>query len=245
MTHRFYVAAAQLEGDGVMFSPAQVHQLRSVLRLRPGDQVHVFDGRAPQDRVVELLDGPRGRLVGEAAQAPEPRTRLVAYPALLQRDKFETVLQKLTEVGVAAIAPVITARSLPRAAPDAARTERWCVILREAAEQCGRGVVPALLPTVSFTEALRTSEGTRVVAYERVRQHSLRDALASAPGHVSMFVGPEGGFAPEEAACAERGGAALVTLGPRILRSETASPLLAALVLYELGDLSWPHDAGS
>src|SRR5262245_45822176 len=148
MRHRFFIAASQLAAGEVCFADAQVHQLRSVLRLRAGDQVQVFDGSTHLDQVVELGPGlQRGTIVGQRGQAPEPRTRLVVYPALLQRDKFESVLQKLTEVGAAAIGPVLTVRSLVREAPDARRLERWNAILREAAEQCGRGVVPRLLGT--------------------------------------------------------------------------------------------------
>jgi 16S rRNA (uracil1498-N3)-methyltransferase len=161
---------------------------------------------------------------------------------LLQRDKFEPVLQKLTEIGVSAIVPVITARGLVREAPDETRLQRWRSIIREAVEQCGRGRAPSLLPALPFVEAISTAEGTRILAYEGERHLTLGEALAEASESVAMFVGPEGGYTLEETAQAERNGAKLVTLGPRILRTETASPLLAALVLYERGDLSWRQD---
>jgi 16S rRNA (uracil1498-N3)-methyltransferase len=244
-THRFFVTPDQLNGDTVRFSQAQAHQLRSVLRLRAGDVVRVFDGLAPVDRLVELASTGQGTVVDTRPQPPEPRTRLVMYPALLQRDKFEPVLQKLTELGAAAIAPVITARGLVREPPDQRRQERWRAILREAAEQCGRGVVPALLPAQAFSPAIDSAEGAVIVAYERERRRQLRDVLHPPAPTVAVFVGPEGGFAPEEAACAERAGAYLVTLGPRVLRTETASPVLAALVLYELGDLSSGFGTGA
>jgi 16S rRNA (uracil1498-N3)-methyltransferase len=236
MTHRFWVAPDQLGFSEVTFSSAQTHQLRDVLRLRAGDQVRVFDGIVPRDLVVELLDSSSGRVVGEQAQAAEPRTRVVVRPALLQRDKFEPVLQKLTEVGVAAIGPVLTERSLVRSAPDARRIERWTAIVREAAEQCGRGVVPTLLPVVGLAEALQLDGATCIMAHERERQRGIRDALVSRPECVALYVGPEGGFSNDEAALAEESGATLVSLGPRVLRSETAAPLLAGLVLYELHD---------
>jgi 16S rRNA (uracil1498-N3)-methyltransferase len=208
-----------------------------VLRLRAGDQVRVFDGRTPCDRVVELLGPQLGRIVDEAPQAPEPKTRLVAYPALLQRDKFEPVLQKLTEIGAAAIVPVITARGLVREAPDEKRSARWRSILREATEQCGRGKLPELCLARPLGEALSAADGMRIMAYEGEHRVGVREALSVRPSTVSVFVGPEGGFAPEEVDLAESMGARLITLGPRILRTETASPLVAALVLYELGDL--------
>jgi len=176
--------------------------------------------------------------VDEQPQPPEPRTRLVAYPSLLQRDKFEPVLQKLTEIGAAAIAPVITARALVREAPDERRLARWRAIMREATEQSGRGVVPELLPVVGFANAIDGATGRVIMAYEGERRRGLHSALVSGSNEVALFVGPEGGYAPDEAEAAVRAGAVLITLGPRILRTETASPLLAALVLHELGDLS-------
>ena len=104
--------------------------------------------------------------------------------------------------------------------------------------------MPELRPALSFARAIEgaTGEGTVVMAYEEERRRSLREALDGAQLTVSIFVGPEGGYTPEEAFVASTAGAQLVTLGPRVLRTETASPLLAALVLYELGDLSSAQD---
>jgi 16S rRNA (uracil1498-N3)-methyltransferase len=242
MTHRFLIAPDQLTATHVTFTDQQLHQLRHVLRLRAGDRVHVFDGEQPCDWLIELP----GRVVGESAQAPEPRTRLAAYPALLHRDKFESVLQKLTEIGACSITPVLTARGLVREAPDERRYARWRAIMREAAEQSGRGRVPWLGATLGFADAVASAPGARLVAYEVERECTLRQVLRPQPREVSVFVGPEGGFTPEEIAAARVSGARVVTLGPRVLRTETASPVLAALVLYELGDLSWPenHDDG-
>jgi 16S rRNA (uracil1498-N3)-methyltransferase len=236
--HRFLVATPI--SQSVVFSKRQQHQITHVLRLRAGDRVRVFDGITPSDYLVELDKASGGQVVGTCLQRPEPRTVLIAYPALLPRDKFEPVLSKLTELGVAAIVPVLTVRSLVRELPDAARLERWRNIVCEATEQCGRGRVPELRPAASLEGALQllTTEGTAVMAYESEREYTLRKALQGAGDTVSIFVGPEGGFTPDEAQLARKHGARLITLGPRILRSETASPVLAALVLYERGDLS-------
>jgi 16S rRNA (uracil1498-N3)-methyltransferase len=241
--HRFLVHPDQVQGTNVVFSTQQWHQIERVLRLRAGDSVLVFDGVNLVDSVVVLTGSGRGRVEGTRPQAAEPNTQLVVYPALLQRDKFEVVLQKLTEIGAAAIVPVLTARGLVRAAPDEHRETRWRSIVREATEQCGRGVVPNLLPTQPFSEAvIKNAPGTVIVAYEGERRRSLKSALRGAGATVSLFVGPEGGYEPTEATCAAAAGAHLITLGPRILRTETASPMLAALVLYELGDLSSTAD---
>jgi 16S rRNA (uracil1498-N3)-methyltransferase len=234
--HRFLVPPEQWHHAAtVEFSQPQAHQLERVLRLQPGDRVRVFDGERPCDAVVELVSAREGRIVDEVAQAAEPRTRVCAYPCLLPREKFESVLQKLTEVGVAAIVPVLSQRALVREAPDEARLARWRAILREATEQSGRGRVPELRPAQAFAKALRQAPGTRLVAYAEQRDGlSLPDALDGAVEAVSLFVGPEGDYSPDEVAQARQAGARIVSLGSRILRAETASPVFAALVLYEL-----------
>jgi 16S rRNA (uracil1498-N3)-methyltransferase len=233
--HRFLVPAERWRGDSIEFSQEQAHQLKRVLRLGRGDNVRVFDGERPCDAVVELLSSSEARIVGEAPQAAEPRTTLLVYPALLPRDRFETVLQKLTEVGASAIVPIITQRSLVRAAPDEQRLARWRVILIEATEQAGRGRVPELGPVQPFSSAMLEAPGPRLLAYAAEPGFSLAEALPEAPmATVSLFVGPEGDFEPAEVDLARQAGARIVTLGPRILRAETASPIFAALVLYEL-----------
>jgi 16S rRNA (uracil1498-N3)-methyltransferase len=236
--HRFLTT--ERHGDEVEFSPAQARQIERVLRLRRGDRVRAFDGEAPIDLVVELTGPSVGRVVERCPQPTEPRTRLIAYPALLRREKFEPVLQKLTELGVAAIVPVLTARGLVRVPPDAARLARWQTILQEATEQSGRGRVPRLHPGLPFEAAIEqaTHEGATLVAYEEEHHATLRQALRDGGDTVSIFVGPEGGFTRGEARLAQEIGACVITLGPRILRTETASPVLAALVLHERGDLS-------
>lgn len=242
MSHRFALSPDAIHGDRVHLTPDQAHQVQHVLRLRPGDTIRVFDGLADHDRVVRLDSPSTGLIESVAAHAAEPRTSLIAYPALLSRDKFESVLQKLTEVGVTCIVPVVTARSLVRTSPDERRLQRWHTIMREAAEQSGRGRVPTLATARPFaaamTEAIAT--GSTLLASERDHAHALRNALSSLgrPATLSFFVGPEGGFTDAEIALAASCGAHVVTLGARILRTETASPILAALVLYELGDLS-------
>lgn len=233
--HRFLVPAEGWHGDSVEFSQHQAHQLKRVLRLGPGDKVRVFDGQRPCDAVVELVSERHGRIVCEAPQAAEPRTTVVVYPALLPRDRFEMVLQKLTEVGASAIVPLITQRTLVREPPEEQRLARWRAILAEASEQSGRGRVPELGQALPFSSAMREARGTRLLACAAEAGLSLPEALGQAtPPTVSLFVGPEGDFEPAEVALARAAGAAIVSLGPRILRAETASPIFAALVLYEL-----------
>ena len=162
--------------------------------------------------------------------------------ALPKGDKMDFIVQKATELGAAAIVPYAAARSVSR--PDeksmAKKTARWQKIAREAAMQCGRGVIPAVLPCVSFAEAARQAAALdlSLFLYENERQNGARAALsAETYATVGLMIGPEGGFDPAEAEEAVRAGLRSVSLGPRILRCETAPLAALAAVMYESGNL--------
>lgn len=248
--HRFFISPDQVRGPIVRFDDAQAHQMRRVLRLRPGARVLALDGAGFQYEVAleEVSDSRTTGLI--AARAPatgEPRVRLALFQSLLQRDKFEWVLQKGTEIGVAAFAPVITRRSLVRDAEDvgAAKLERWRRIIKEAAEQSGRGALPALSAPIPFEAAAPEAmlNQRTLIAWEGETRRTVRDALGGLRDvtDVALFIGPEGGYEAAEIEEATAYGAIPVTLGPRILRTETAAVVAAALALYELGDMG-PRD---
>lgn len=155
------------------------------------------------------------------------------------------MLQKGTEVGVSAFVPVITQRSLVRNAKSAAnKRERWERIITEAAEQSGRGRLPRLHEPLLFAEALAraASSDCTLIPWEKATAGTLRAALRKLPDDlrqpiIALFIGPEGGYSEEEIDQATTAGAIPVTLGRRILRTETAAVVAAAVVLYELGDM--------
>ena len=170
--------------------------------------------------------------------------------ALTQREKFEWILQKCTELGVTSFLPVITSRCLVHTQDETGRkTERWRTILREASEQCERSRIPELLPVQSLEKALSqaTSRNNETPARafilsEHEQQQSLRTALnqiekQGVNKNIQLLIGPEGGFTRSELIMAVNAGFLPVSLGPRILRMETAAVAASALVLYELGGL--------
>jgi 16S rRNA (uracil1498-N3)-methyltransferase len=221
--------------------------MRRVLRLRLGERVIAFDGQGNEFTVnlTTLRDEQAsGTIESQTSLSTDPSMRLTLYQALLPRDRFELVLQKATEVGVSTFVPLSTERSLvPAGALDAARLQRWQRIVEEAAEQSGRGGVPGVESPLSLRDALKAVQGTpAILAWERESERSLRQALGGlhARGELAelaLFVGPEGGFSGAEVEAARATGVTTVSLGPRILRSESAAPVLAAVVLYELGEL--------
>ena len=240
--HRFFVTEHPRARETLTLPPETSRQIARVLRLREGDTVTVFDGsgsewsaeiQSASPRVVTLLAGP------EETPGREAATHITLCQAILKSDNFEIVVQKATELGVTAIQPFTCERSVARSA-SASKRERWQRIIREAAEQCGRVIVPELLDETNF-EGLLGRPGTTVMLWEEERSGSFSDALQGAAGQqLTLIVGPEGGFSPTEAGAAADAGTAVVSLGPRVMRAETAGITAVALALYELGEMQAP-----
>ena len=177
---------------------------------------------------------------GSAPSKGEPPTKVTVCQCLAKGDKMETVTQKSVELGAWEIWPVESSRCVVRLDGKSAgkKTARLQKIAREAAMQSGRGAIPQVLEPAPLKQALETAakEGEIFFFYER-GEESLKAALVSAGERLFVFVGPEGGFSPEEAALAQSLGGKLLTLGPRILRTETAPLAALSCIFYERGDM--------
>ena len=235
-----------IEGVEVALPPELARRLATVLRLKRGDRVVLADGRGRDcEAEITALTARSGAatVVLERPSPPEPGVELVLYQSLVRPQRFELVLEKGTELGVARFVPLASGRAQVKAEGGSQRAERWRRIVTEAAEQCGRGRVPAVDPPLAFPEAVRTAPGLLLLPWEEESASGglgLRSYLRSVkpePTIVSVFIGPEGGFSAEEAALARDAGCVAISLGPRILRSETAGIVAAALVMHELGEL--------
>lgn len=249
---RFVVTETTLATGMEIELPAEIaHQARDVLRLRPGDTLTLLDG-AGGEYAAEIVSLDRKRVaarLGErVAGRAEPPVRVVLCQGMLKAAKFEWILQKGTELGVAAFVPLLCERAV-RAAEEASdsKRRRWDRIIAEALEQCGGSVLPMAHPPTPLMHALAgMPEGTAaLIPWEEERETSFDAALAQARERlgaqgireVRLFIGPEGGFSAGEVALARRNGAIPVTLGPRILRAETAALVAATLALSALGGL--------
>jgi 16S rRNA (uracil1498-N3)-methyltransferase len=180
-----------------------------------------------------------GKIIEQKPAQGEPPCRLALYLCLAQREKFEWMLQKCTETGASTFIPVISSRSLVQDLTETnKKSARWEKILKEAAEQSGRGRIPELKPAKSLAQAARQGQGKRIIFWEQERSTGLRQALSDVsqinPPEISLLVGPEGGFSDEEVQLAVQAGWQPVSLGRRILRMETAAIVATALVIYEL-----------
>jgi 16S rRNA (uracil1498-N3)-methyltransferase len=239
---RFHVAGAG-PGSRITLPEHAAHHAREVLRLRAGSPVRVFDGEGSEfeatlDSVTR--QGVLARLGGPTSpRCPESPLRVVLALPPLKGDRMETVIQKATELGVAEIRPVVTARTdaAGRPALQGSRQDRWEKVASGAAEQCGRAVVPAIHPTSTLDALLAAPfEGRRILFLETPGQPPL-EAAGSRPASVLALVGPAGGWEPAEAARILAAGFQPAGLGPRVLRAETAA--VAAVTVLQLlwGDL--------
>ncbi len=258
--HRFFVAPAVFAQPVITLTGDQAHQVRRVLRMRPGERAILLDGRGracEASLMAADAEGARFQVLRRWEAEGEPTTRITLYQAVLKGERFEWVLQKGTEVGVAAFVPLICERSIvDDPAALAAKRGRWERIIQEAAEQSGRGCLPILHPPRSFAQAISGTlaapgsqaedrhsgdHEVRLIFWEGEREARLRDVLSACnlaqSRHIQVFVGPEGGFSTAEIALARSHGIRPASLGPRILRAETAGVVAAALILYAANDI--------
>jgi 16S rRNA (uracil1498-N3)-methyltransferase len=240
---RFFVPPEVFDGERVTLRGATAHQVRHVLRIRTGERIVLLDNMGWEFETQLETVGTQtcaGHIVARRRAANEPRVRLTLYAALLKHDKFEWVLQKGVELGVAAFQPVVSERCVGGEGA-AQKRERWQRIVREAAEQSERGVIPLLAAPLPLADAVSHAVqcGLSLIPYEEEHARSLRVVLREQPRAtaINLFIGPEGGFSPGEIELARANEVIPVTLGPRILRAETAGVVAAAAVLYEYGEM--------
>lgn len=213
-------------------------------RARPGAILTVVDPEQGFYRARLVADVEEWSLVPfqRLARPTESRVALEFHHALPEKERFELVLQKLTELGAARIVPLTSRRSATLAERDAGqrKSHRWPEVVLRAARQCRRAMLPELSPVIDWNAALycAAKADLKLMLYEGEGTWGLDEALAGQrPERVALLVGPEGGFAPEEVEEARGLGFLPVSFGPRILRTETAAIAAAAVLQYALGDL--------
>jgi 16S rRNA (uracil1498-N3)-methyltransferase len=235
--------AVQLEQE-TLLTPEALASL-ACWEPRLGDIYTLVDSRQTYWRVRLSQHVPQGSLVipfQKLMGVSESLLDMVVFQALPEKERFELILQKLTEIGVTRIVPYTSKRSITLEQRDAGqkKSHRWPEVLLRAAKQCRRGMIPELAPVVDWEGMLKeaASADLRLMLYEGETYWTLKEAMAGQnPGRVALLVGPEGGFEAEEAAQAQAAGIMAVSLGPRILRTETAAIVGASMLQFALGDL--------
>ena len=243
----FFVEPEELQRPVVTLTGQEARHMGKVLRLKPGMVVGLSDGQGLQGEArIQTMARERVELaVMRRYPSPrEPRGELAVAQAMLKDQKMDFLVRQLTELGMTAWRPFISARAVPQpdARRQAARSERWERIAREAVKQCRRGRVPAIAPVVPFDQMLVEGRrfDTRLLFWEEARQPlpPVPERPPEEMGKILVVVGPEGGFTAEEAAAAGQAGFRLAGLGPRILRAETAAVAACTLVQHLYGDLA-------
>lgn len=245
--NRFFVHPHQIADSLITITGSDVNHIARVLRLKIGDQIMAADGTG-REYLAELtvIDGQKVEAVikDSLTSRNEPPLDVYLLQGLPKGEKMELIIQKCTEIGIRKIIPVNMERSIVRLMGEKAekRRERWQRIAGEAAKQCQRSMIPEVAPICDLPQAIKQlPEHTMlVVPWEEEHDLGLKDFFrnnASFSGSLALIIGPEGGISREEALLAMEHEAKKVSLGPRILRTETAGLVALSIVLYELGDL--------
>ncbi len=216
---------------------ADALHIAKALRMRPGEALTLCDGKGTDfEGVLETVTDRQVtvRITASRPSQAEPTLAVTLYQGLPKGDKMDWIVQKAVELGVTAVVPVATRRSVARLEGKAdKKQERWQRIAAEAAGQCGRGMLPSVERPLSWSQALSCLSGEPALVFYEGGGRPLRELVTPSTRRLSVFVGPEGGFDPEEIDAIRRQGGGVATLGPRILRCETA-PLAALTLLMHL-----------
>jgi 16S rRNA (uracil1498-N3)-methyltransferase len=241
---RFFVEGVHVLGESVTFAADDARKIATVLRGRTGDRVHVIDSAGSAFAAsLAVADGAVTATLAEPIErgTRETAVRLTLAQAIPKGQKMDLIVEKATELGVAAIVPLRSDRVVGERTGDH-KVERWQRLAKTAAQQCGRNVIPAVAPIAGWGELIATfgSYDRVYVPWELADVRPLRDTFdADAPTLASALfvVGPEGGFSAHEVERVVAAGAVVVSLGARILRTETVALAVLAAFAYARGEL--------
>lgn len=243
--YRFYISGEQIKENEITITGGDVNHIRNVLRLEEGDWVVACNGQG-KDYVsrIFMIDKDQVVLHVEKVQdtGTELRTKITLFQGIPKKEKMEFIIQKAVELGVYEIVPVMMKRCVVKFTDEkkmSKKQERWQAIAEAAAKQCDRGIIPVVHAPVTIEEAFDMSKS---LAYNMI-PYELQDgidqsreivAYACTQESVGIFIGPEGGFEAKEVEQAVAGGIEPITLGKRILRTETAGMALLAIMMFQM-----------
>lgn len=243
--HQFFVRPEQIGERYIIIEGTDVNHIRNVLRMHEGEQITVCSGEDDKFYRCEIEEmqpeNVRAKIMWVEESEAELPSRLILFQGLPKSDKLELIIQKAVELGVWQVVPVVTKRAVVKLDEKKAlnKQKRWQAIAESAAKQCKRQHVPEVTVPMSFSEALEYAKtlDVKLIPYELARGMEETRAVVEKirPGQsVGIFIGPEGGFEEEEVAEARNIGASAVTLGKRILRTETAGLTMLSVLMYHL-----------
>lgn len=242
---KFFVSKENISDHTIILDGDNARHISSVLRAKTGEEITVCDGEGI-DYTCEITEIDKNKITAKITDIfsnnAEPDIKITLFQALPKSDKMELVIQKCIEIGIDSIVPVATEHCVVNLkGKEDKKIQRWNKIAEAAAKQCGRGKIPQVHNVMSFKDAILKSKelDTALIPYEKEKENSLKCFCESSKGMVctiGIFIGPEGGFSNEEIDFAISNGVKSVTLGKRILRTETAGLVTSVILLYELED---------
>ena len=243
--YQFFVKPHSIAGNRVSITGKDVNHIKNVLRMKEGEELAVSNGEDGKEYRCGILSLGEDEILCEVRFVKEDAVELPAkiylFQGLPKADKMELIIQKAVELGVYEIIPVATKRAVVKldAKKEKSKLTRWQSIAEAAAKQSKRACIPQVANVMSFKEAIVRAEemDVKIIPYEMAEDMSHTRELVKTiePGQsVAVFIGPEGGFAEEEIAFAKESGVGPVTLGKRILRTETAGMTMLSILMYEL-----------
>jgi len=236
---KFFFNAGEIVGGHVAITGQAAHHMLNVLRFRVGERILLCDGASQDYPAIlhDISDKPVAltfHLGAPKASHGEPPFHITLYQGIAKGDKMDWIIEKCIEVGACKIVPVITARTVVKVKDASKKAERYARIAESAAGQCMRGAIPKISAPLSLAEALRGHTATHsLIAYEGESVNTIKSALQNTmPGPISIWVGPEGGFEEQEVNTIKNTlNATPVSLGPRILRTETSGIVAISTIL--------------
>ena len=242
---RFFIAPEQVQGSEIIITGEDVNHISKVLRFAVGDQLTLVDGQG-LEYIVEIVSQTKSevktKILQQFSSNTEAKLKLTLVQGLVKGEKMDWIVQKATELGVHRIIPVATERTIVKVDDKKGnqKVERWQKIAVEASKQCRRSVIPQVAPISSLQEIFSAvpESALAIIPWEEEKSTGLKGALnrGNFP-EIFVFIGPEGGFTSLEVEMGKTKGVIPVTLGPRILRAETAAVTVASAVMYHWGEL--------
>jgi 16S rRNA (uracil1498-N3)-methyltransferase len=253
---RFFLGADGIQGETFVITGDDSHHIQKVLRLKTGEEIEVVttDGLTFFGKITTMDKlQVQGEIIAQQDKSTEPPINVVLIQGLPKGEKMELIIQKATELGVREIWPVNTTRSIVKLEPKKAeqRVARWQKIAQEAAKQSKRSLVPRIKSVLNLKESFKDIEANSaiIIPWEEEKAQGIKgfldrnkETIIGQNKNIYILIGPEGGLAAEEVEKAREAGGISVTLGPRILRTETAGLAVITMVLYHIGDLGGLHD---
>lgn len=245
---RFFVPRENIGEDSITITGGDVQHIARVLRMNEGDTLTLCDGRGIDynaeiericDKEIEC------KILSKSESVTEADIEVTLVQGLPKAAKMDYIIQKTTELGISRIIPCTLSRCVVKIENKKAeekKTERWRKISEEAAKQSGRGVIPKVCEPHSLDEAIKCLAECDIafVPYECEEENSIKSVLLSKenPKKIGFIIGPEGGFDIAEIEQIKQAGIPTITLGKRILRTETAGEAVLAMIMYEIGDIN-------